>query len=66
MRQTMFALTVVLLSACSASQAYDAMAENQRTQCLQRPPSQQADCLAQPQISYEEYLRRRNEAITTH
>lgn len=66
MRQTILALTVVLMGACSARQTYDAMAENQRTQCLQRPPSQQADCLAQPQISYEEYLRRRDEAIATN
>ena len=60
--QAVFALILVLLSACSARQAYDAMAENQRTQCLRRPPSQQADCMAQTRISYEEYLRQRREA----
>ena len=58
-------LVTVTLGACSAQQAYNAMVENQRTECLKRPPTQQADCMEGTHISYEEYLQRRNEAMTT-
>ncbi len=55
--------TAVALSACTAEQAYNGMVEGQRTQCLKLPPPQQAECLAEDSMGYEEYQRLRNEAI---
>ncbi len=57
------ALTLVILGACSTRQAYYAMQESQRTQCQTRPPTQQAECLADTRITFEEYQRRRAEAM---
>ena len=62
-RQVLTGLIMLLLGACTARQTYDAMSENQRTQCLKEPPSQQAHCMAQTRMSFEDYLRRRSEAI---
>jgi hypothetical protein len=62
-RQVLTGLVMLLLGACTARQTYDAMSENQRTQCLKEPPSIQADCMAQTRMSFEDYLRRRSEAI---
>lgn len=63
LRQVLTGLIMLLLGACTARQTYDAMSENQRTQCLKEPPSQQAHCMAQTRMSFEDYLRRRSEAI---
>lgn len=63
LRQVLTGLIMLLLGACTARQTYDAMSDNQRTQCLKEPPSQQAHCMAQTRIRFEDYLRRRREAM---
>ena len=62
-RPILTGLIVLILCACTARQTYDAMSENQRTLCLKEPPSQQAHCMAQTRMSFEDYLRRRSEAM---
>lgn len=63
LRHALLALTVVLLGACSARQAYNGMQESRRTECLTRPPTQQTECMADTRISFEEYQRRRAEVV---
>jgi hypothetical protein len=63
LRPVLTGLIMLLLGACTARQTYDAMLENQRTQCHKEPPLIQADCIAQTRISFEDYLRQRSEAM---
>lgn len=56
--------TGIALSGCTAEQTYNGMLENQRTQCLKLPTPQQTRCLAEEDMSFEEYRRLRKEALS--
>ena len=55
-------VTALLLSACTAEQAYKDLQENHRRQCLQLPVWQQSHCLSRQDTSWEDYTRERNAA----
>ncbi len=60
-----YGIVVLLLCACTGRQAYEGIQRGNRNACLELPPTQQAECLAAVDISYEEYERRRTEATQT-
>lgn len=57
-------IAVLTLCGCTARQAYEGLQQRTRSECITLPLSQQSDCLAQASISFDEYQRLRNEAIT--
>ena len=67
----MLGMGAALLCACTGRQAYDGIQQGKRVECQRLPLSQQARCLEDANISYDEYERRRKEALappdsTTH
>jgi hypothetical protein len=56
----------LLLCACTARQAYEGVQEGKRHECARLSQSQQASCLEEANISYDEYQRRRREATASH
>ena len=58
----LIAVAAALLGGCSARQVYAGIQQGKRNACEVLPQSQQARCLEQANISYEEYERRRRAA----
>lgn len=54
---------VIFSSACSSRQVYDALQNNQKFQCQQFPQPEYLDCKERVNESYDDYSRKRNEAI---
>ncbi|UTA47158.1 hypothetical protein L1F30_13425 [Simiduia sp. 21SJ11W-1] len=48
-----------VVTACSQRQIYDGIQTSNRSACMQRPPSQQAECISRAEKSYEQYQRER-------
>jgi hypothetical protein len=55
-------LAVATLCACTAHQAYDGIQQGKRNECARLPQSQQAECIDDANVSFEEYQRRRKQA----
>lgn len=58
--------TIAALSAsgCTTRMAYEAVRENARNECWERPTEQeQKECLARTQDSFDEYQRKREEVV---
>lgn len=55
---------LILLSACSNRDIYEAVQHNQKLKCEKLPPAQYEECMEQAGESYESYERRRKQEIT--
>ncbi len=53
----------VILFGCSNRQIYEAVQNNRKNECRKLPYPQQEDCIKAHGASYEEYSRKREEAI---
>lgn len=60
-QRSLIILSVGLLHACSARQAYDAMQTYQKGECRKVPHSQYAECMERVSESYHEYIQDRKE-----
>jgi hypothetical protein len=62
MRALMLCSTLALLTACSTQNAYVAVQEAGRQQCMQQPPSEQSRCLERlNKDDYDTWQKRRGE-----
>ena len=62
-RSILYGIGVLLLCACTGRQAYEGIQQGKRNECLKLPLSRQAECIESANMSYEEYERRRKEAV---
>jgi hypothetical protein len=59
------AVVAVLCAGCTTQQLYEALLQRQRSECLQRPPQQQTECLDAVNIPYDAYRRERMAVLET-
>ncbi len=63
-RFALLGLALAIVCGCTAKQAYEGLQQHTRNECIELPLSQQSDCMAQASISFAEYRRMRDEAIS--
>ena len=57
-------VAVLMLCGCTVRQLYDGLQQHTRNECITLPLSQQADCMEQASVSFDEYQRMRKQATT--
>lgn len=59
---SLFALCLLALSACSSQQVYESVKLSQQANCLNYPEAEYRDCIDETRDSYEQYKQQRDEA----
>jgi hypothetical protein len=62
-RVIFYILFAAVMAGCSNQAAYENIQINKRNACLELPPSQYDECMAEANTSYNDYKNAREEAI---
>ncbi len=59
MRLIFSVIFVLFIAACSNKEIYDSVQANQRSQCVELPPTEYQQCKEKERLSYEQYQEER-------
>ncbi len=63
MKVFFLSIAFLMVIGCSSRGAYEGIQVSNRVECSKLPPSQYDECMENANISYDEYERKRQEAI---